>query len=96
MGSSGRAFPRFNALLSSRCAGANRQGSSLQLLHLLESAVASATLSNITDAQSKSVLILVGGEQFDLKRLRDPAQAEYFQGTLLQQINNEESHVASA
>lgn len=44
--------------------------------------MASATLSNITAAQFKSIHILVGGEQFDLKRLRDPAQADNFQSAL--------------
>lgn len=44
--------------------------------------MASATLSNITFAQSKSVRILVSGEQFDLNRLRDPAQVEGFQKAL--------------
>lgn len=44
--------------------------------------MASATLSNITAAQSKSVHILVDGEQFDLKRLRDPAHADSFQSSL--------------
>ena len=44
--------------------------------------MATATISNITAAQSKSVHILVSGEQFDLKRLRDPAQAESFQNAL--------------
>ncbi|MBP8135576.1 MAG: DUF1173 family protein, partial [Rhodoferax sp.] len=44
--------------------------------------MASATLSNLTAAQSKSVHILVGGEHFDLKRLRDSAQAERFQAAL--------------
>lgn len=44
--------------------------------------MASATLSNITAAQSKSVRILVGGEQFDRKRLHDSRQAEAFQAAL--------------
>ena len=44
--------------------------------------MASATLSNITAAQLKSVHILVGGEHFDLTRLRDFVQAERFQAAL--------------
>jgi hypothetical protein len=44
--------------------------------------VASATLSNITAAQSKTVNILVGGEQFDLNRLRDNSAAEHIQSAL--------------
>lgn len=44
--------------------------------------MASATLSKLTAAQSKSVRILVSGEQFDLKRLSDPLQAENFQAAL--------------
>ncbi|MCY1165260.1 hypothetical protein D9M73_51630 [compost metagenome] len=44
--------------------------------------MASATLSNITVAQSKSVHILVSSEHFDLKRLSDPSQAERFQEAL--------------
>lgn len=44
--------------------------------------MASATLSNISATQSKSVRILVDGERFDIRRLGDPAQATNFQAAL--------------